>query len=103
MSARRGQPGLEVRGSLGWVLLCDLPGVGRCSSHACSPSRRTVVKKAQKLGYDIDDDGRAVIKLRQALLGTKATGLHELLDELLDERKVERLLGRRVTPKQVIK
>jgi hypothetical protein len=33
---------------------------------AWSPSRHTVVKKARKLGYDIEDNGRAVIKFYRA-------------------------------------
>ena len=33
---------------------------------AWSPSRRTVVSKAQKLGYDIDDGDQAVIKFYRA-------------------------------------
>ena len=33
---------------------------------AWSPSRLTVVNKARKLGYDLEDDGRAVIKFYRA-------------------------------------
>ncbi len=33
---------------------------------AWSPSRHTAVKKATKLGYDIEDNGRAVIKFYRA-------------------------------------
>ena len=33
---------------------------------AWSPSRQTVVKKARKLGYEIEDNGRAVIKFYRA-------------------------------------
>ena len=33
---------------------------------AWSPSRRTVVQKASKLGYHIEDEGRPVIKFYRA-------------------------------------
>lgn len=33
---------------------------------AWSPSRHTVVKKAKKLGYEIDDNGREIIKFYRA-------------------------------------
>jgi hypothetical protein len=33
---------------------------------AWSPSRNTVIKKAQKLGYILQDEGRAVLKFYRA-------------------------------------
>ena len=33
---------------------------------AWSPSRSTVIKKAQKLGYNLQDEGRAVLKFYRA-------------------------------------
>jgi hypothetical protein len=33
---------------------------------AWSPSRSTVVSKAQKLGYDLQDEGRHIVKFYRA-------------------------------------
>jgi hypothetical protein len=57
----------------------------------------------EQRGEALVENGRAVIKLRQALPNRSSTSLLDLLDELLAERQVERLLGRQVTPKQVLR